>query len=135
MAPRLFLSSLLQSLYQKKSRPLSPTKRVMSTKTAQLGGTASEVTVGKVGVSGPPSNLPHPNFDLSPPFLAWFDDDDVRTSLHRLTSHHRRLLPSWRDPPVSDEDAFASLKAGMDALPPGTKMFLNSGAHTSDLIP
>lgn len=28
---------------------------------------------------------------------------------------------------VSDEEAFASIKAGIDALPPGVKMFLNSG--------
>jgi pyridoxine 4-dehydrogenase len=40
-------------------------------------------------------------------------------------------LHRWRDPPISDEDAFASLKAGMDSLPPGAKMFLNSGAYTN----
>ncbi|KIK69358.1 hypothetical protein GYMLUDRAFT_214481 [Collybiopsis luxurians FD-317 M1] len=28
---------------------------------------------------------------------------------------------------VSDEEAFEAIKAGVDALPPGTKMFLNSG--------
>ncbi|KAH9994619.1 aldo/keto reductase [Russula vinacea] len=90
MAPRL-LSSFVQSFYQKKSRPVppSPHKPVMSTKTTQLGGTASEVTVGKVG--------------------------------------HGLMMMTWRNPPISDEEAFASLKAGMDALPPGTKMFLNSG--------
>ncbi|KAI0300082.1 aldo/keto reductase [Multifurca ochricompacta] len=61
----------------------------MTTKTAQLGGTASNVTVGKIG--------------------------------------HGLMMMTWRDPPISDEEAFASLKAGMDSLPPGTKMFLNSG--------
>jgi hypothetical protein len=104
----------------------------MSTKTTQLGGTASEVTVGKVGVSGLPlPSFPIPILTSPPSFPAWFDDDDVRTSLRRVLSRHQRLLPSWRNPPISDEEAFASLKAGMDALPPGTKMFLNSGAYTN----
>ncbi|KAH9975253.1 aldo/keto reductase [Lactifluus volemus] len=62
----------------------------MTTKIAQLGGTASTVAVGKIG--------------------------------------HGLMMMTWRDPPISDEDAFAALKAGMDSLPPGTKMFLNSGA-------
>ncbi|KAF8504312.1 aldo/keto reductase [Russula emetica] len=61
----------------------------MSTKTAQLGGTASDVTVGKVG--------------------------------------HGLMMMTWRNPQTPDEEAFASLKAGMDCLPSGTKMFLNSG--------
>ncbi|KAI9454196.1 aldo/keto reductase [Russula earlei] len=61
----------------------------MSSKTARLGGTASNVIVGKIG--------------------------------------HGLMMMTWRNPPVSDEEAFASLKAGMDDLPPGTKMFLNSG--------
>ena len=29
--------------------------------------------------------------------------------------------------PVPDEEAFAAIKAGIDTLPPGVKMFLNSG--------
>jgi hypothetical protein len=66
--------------------------------------------------------------------IAWFDDDDVRTSLRCILSQHRCVLHSFRDPVVSDEEAFASLKAGMDSLPPGTKMFLNSGAYTSGPI-
>jgi hypothetical protein len=37
----------------------------MSTKVAQLGGTASGVTVGKIGVSVPPQSPPCPNIDLS----------------------------------------------------------------------
>ncbi|KAI0288299.1 aldo/keto reductase [Russula brevipes] len=61
----------------------------MSTKTAPLGGTASNVTIGKIG--------------------------------------HGLMMMTWRDPPISDEEAFASLKAGMDSLPPDSKMFLNSG--------
>lgn len=33
--------------------------------------------------------------------------------------------------PVSDEQAFEAIKAGVDALPAGTKMFLNSGTPSS----
>lgn len=41
---------------------------------------------------------------------------------------------TWRWPTsVPDEEAFAAIKAGVDALPPGTKQFLNSGGFT--LIP
>ncbi len=68
MAPRPFLSSLLQSLYKRKSRPVpvSSPKPVMSTNTAHLGGTASEVTVGKVGVSVPPLIEPYSDIDFIP---------------------------------------------------------------------
>ena len=33
---------------------------------------------------------------------------------------------TWAPTPVRDEQAFAALKGGIDALPPGAKMFLNS---------
>jgi pyridoxine 4-dehydrogenase len=33
---------------------------------------------------------------------------------------------TWRSTPVNDEEAFAAIKGGVDALPPGVKMFLNS---------
>jgi pyridoxine 4-dehydrogenase len=33
---------------------------------------------------------------------------------------------TWTSTPVSDEEAFAAIKGGIDALPPGVKMFLNS---------
>ena len=36
-------------------------------------------------------------------------------------------------PPVSDEQAFEAIKAGVDALPAGTKMFLNSGRSIDTL--
>ena len=39
-----------------------------------------------------------------------------------------KFLGRWKPTPVPDEDCFASIKAGIDALPPGAKMFLNSGA-------
>jgi hypothetical protein len=54
----------------------------MSTKTAQLGGTASNVTIGKIGVSAHPRSFSTPM--LISPSLARVDDDDVRTSLHRI---------------------------------------------------
>ncbi|CCM02341.1 uncharacterized protein FIBRA_04435 [Fibroporia radiculosa] len=40
---------------------------------------------------------------------------------------------TWRDPkyPLPDEDAFEAIKAGVDALPPGSKMLLNSGEFYS----
>lgn len=68
MAPR-FLSSLLHSLHKRKSGPVPvfPNKPVMSTKTAQLGGTASEVTVGKIGVSVISIDPTHPGIDPSLP--------------------------------------------------------------------
>ena len=33
---------------------------------------------------------------------------------------------------VPDEQAFESIKSGVDALPPGAKMILNSGEHDGD---
>jgi len=33
---------------------------------------------------------------------------------------------TWTSTPVRDEEAFAAIKGGIDALPPGMKMFLNS---------
>ncbi|KAG2147084.1 NADP-dependent oxidoreductase domain-containing protein, partial [Suillus cothurnatus] len=53
--------------------------------TTSLGGTASNITVGKVAVC------------------------------------------IWTPTPVPDEQCFEAIKAGVDALPPGTKMFLNAG--------
>ncbi|KAI0257207.1 aldo/keto reductase [Lactifluus subvellereus] len=39
---------------------------------------------------------------------------------------HGLMMMTWKPTPVPDEDAFAAIKAGIDALPPGVKMFLNS---------
>jgi hypothetical protein len=62
LAVSLLHSHLLQ---RPKVVPVHPSKPVMSTKTAQLGGTASNVTIGKIGVSAHPSILLHPDIDLS----------------------------------------------------------------------
>ncbi|KAI9456301.1 aldo/keto reductase [Russula earlei] len=40
---------------------------------------------------------------------------------------HGLMMMTWKPTPVPDEEAFAAIKAGIDALPPGAKMFLNSG--------
>ncbi|KAI0318638.1 aldo/keto reductase [Amylostereum chailletii] len=37
------------------------------------------------------------------------------------------MMMTWKPNPVSDEDAFGAIKAGIDALPPGAKMYLNCG--------
>ena len=39
----------------------------------------------------------------------------------------RRPARTWKPTPVPDEPAFAAIKAGIDALPPGVKMIINSG--------
>ncbi|KAJ2975363.1 hypothetical protein NUW54_g11743 [Trametes sanguinea] len=64
---------------------------MVAIKTAKLGGTASDIVVGKVA--------------------------------------HGLMMMTWRDPsvPLPDEEAFEAIKAGVDAMPPGVKMFLNSG--------
>ncbi|EPQ58227.1 Aldo/keto reductase [Gloeophyllum trabeum ATCC 11539] len=55
----------------------------------KLGGTASNVTVGKIG--------------------------------------HGLMLMTWKAVPSPDEECFEAIKAGVDSLPEGAKMFLNSG--------
>ncbi|KAG9308800.1 NADP-dependent oxidoreductase domain-containing protein [Chiua virens] len=57
--------------------------------TTNLGGTASNVVVGKVA--------------------------------------HGLMGMTWREDPVPDEQCFEAIKAGIDALPAGAKMFLNGG--------
>ncbi|KAF7351198.1 Aldo/keto reductase [Mycena sanguinolenta] len=64
----------------------------MVVNTTHLGGTATDVTVGRV-------------------------------------SHGLMMMGST--PESTDEVCFASIKAGVDALPPGAKMFLNSGEFYS----
>ncbi|EPT06152.1 hypothetical protein FOMPIDRAFT_1021199 [Fomitopsis schrenkii] len=66
-------------------------------KTAKLGGTASDVTIAKVG--------------------------------------HGLMMMTWRGSGVvPDEQCFEAIKAGVDALPPGVKILLNSGEfYANDL--
>jgi len=61
----------------------------MVQQTTKLGGTASDITVGRVA--------------------------------------HGLMMMTWLPTPVPDEQCFEAIKAGIDALPAGTKMFLNSG--------
>ncbi|KAI0079967.1 aldo/keto reductase [Panus rudis PR-1116 ss-1] len=49
---------------------------------------------------------------------------------------HGLMMMTWRAQPVSDEEAFEAIKAGIDALPAGAKMLLNSGEfYANDLGP
>lgn len=61
-------------------------------------------------------------------FSAWTHDDDARTNVLKFLDH-ADILCRWRDPnfPLPDEEAFATIKAGIDAMPTGVKMMLNSG--------
>ncbi|KAJ6569438.1 aldo/keto reductase [Mycena capillaripes] len=61
----------------------------MVQQTAKLGGTASDITVGRVA--------------------------------------HGLMMMTWLPNPVPEEQCFEAIKAGIDALPAGVKMFLNSG--------
>ena len=40
---------------------------------------------------------------------------------------------SWTPTPVPDDQCFEAIKDGVDALPAGTKMLLNSGMHLFSL--
>ncbi|KAI1795748.1 aldo/keto reductase [Ganoderma leucocontextum] len=42
---------------------------------------------------------------------------------------HGLMMMTWRDPnfPLPDEEAFEAIKAGVDSMPAGVKMMLNSG--------
>ncbi|TFK49578.1 Aldo/keto reductase [Heliocybe sulcata] len=61
----------------------------MVNQTAKLGGTASDITIGKIG--------------------------------------HGLMNMTWKTVPSPDEECFEAIKAGVDSLPAGTKMFLNGG--------
>ena len=46
-----------------------------------------------------------------------------------------RLNPlRWTPNPVPDEQCFEAIKAGIDALPPGAKMVMNSGLYSPALV-
>jgi hypothetical protein len=40
---------------------------------------------------------------------------------------HGLMNMTWTAVPVPDEQAFEAIKAGVDTLPPGARMMLNSG--------
>lgn len=93
----------------------------MARNTAKLGGAASDVVIAKVAVS---HGNPLTHLALTP----------FRISLNVLLTvgfvwrpQHGLMRMTWKPTPIPDEEAFASIKAGIDALPPGVKMFLNSG--------
>ena len=46
--------------------------------------------------------------------------------MHRFVQHGLSMF-TWGDNPTPHEQAFEAIKAGIDSLPPGVKMFLNSG--------
>ncbi|KAI0334954.1 aldo/keto reductase [Cubamyces sp. BRFM 1775] len=59
----------------------------------------------------------------------------VTTTLGGTASHitvgkvaHGLMMMTWRPVPIPDEEAFETIKAGVDTLPPGVKMLLNGGA-------
>ncbi|KAJ7072879.1 aldo/keto reductase [Mycena amicta] len=76
----------------------------MVQKTTKLGGTASDVSVSRVA-HGLMLMTYVPSF---------------------LLARSEQKTNSWVPIPVPDEQCFESIKAGVDALPAGTKMLLNS---------
>jgi len=42
---------------------------------------------------------------------------------------HGLMMMTWKPTPAPDEQAFAAIKAGIDSLPPGAKMYFNSGEY------
>jgi pyridoxine 4-dehydrogenase len=78
------LTTHLLTSHTKQDSPMTATRV-----TTHLGGTASNVIVGKVA--------------------------------------HGLMQMTWTPDPVPDEQCFEAIKAGVDALPPGARMFLNGG--------
>jgi pyridoxine 4-dehydrogenase len=98
----------------------------MTRATTNLGGTASDIVVGKVAVSLLPAVQLELDLNLSS-IIAWPHDDDVGTAPVFGTFNPLNTLSRWKPEPVPDEQCFEAIKAGIDALPAGTKMFLNGG--------
>lgn len=65
---------------------------------------------------------------------AWLDVDDVR-SVFSSSSICADVCCSWKKDPVPDEQCFEAIKAGIDALPPGVKMFINGGTYFLSFSP
>ena len=101
----------------------------MTRATINLGGTASDVVVGKVAVSSSRLfNLTTISL-LSASATAWSHVDDASNKDHSswLACLMSKASCRWKPDPVPDEQCFEAIKAGVDALPPGAKMFLNGG--------
>ncbi|TFY80182.1 hypothetical protein EWM64_g3836 [Hericium alpestre] len=47
---------------------------------------------------------------------------------------HGLMMMTWRTPPASDDEAFEAIKVGIDSLPSGVKMFLNSGSPSKEIL-
>ena len=103
--------------------------------TTKLGGTACNVIVGKVAVSVVDRIRWDIHLRRCSTLPARSDDHDEQVS------SSTDVLVFTRDPnecPIfsptvvhSDEELFDAIKAGVDALPPGTKMILNSGQYST----
>lgn len=102
--------------------------------TVNLGGTASNIAVARIGVSI--------NFNFLLIAKLWrLMSIFVKHGLMRMTcgfTPSRYGIPSntalrshdrWRPDPVSDEVAFEAIKTGLDSLPAGAKMLLNSSGY------
>ena len=86
---------------------------------------ASDIVILKTGIHvllKVQVNETHPLLNL-----AWLDDDDM--CIFSAKSKEVCNWPSsdsWKPIPVPKEEAFDSIKVGIDTLPEGVKMFINS---------
>lgn len=93
-------------------------------KTTTLGGTAADVVVVKVAVC---DSAAHMRFVVlnTLRLLARTHDNDVSCHLCCLAD---LTIPAWHNSIMAP---FETIKSGIDALPPGAKMVLNSCKGTS----
>lgn len=97
----------------------------MMQKTTKLGSSASNVEVGKIAVC---YEILWLHLVLTDACLsAWAHDDDVRWACENIRSHFLTIFSRFNPIQVPDDQCFESIKAGVDSLPKGTKMMLNSG--------
>jgi hypothetical protein len=52
----------------------------------------------------------------------------------KLSRCYMIIVSSWKAIHVPDDQAFAAIKAGLDLVSPGEKVFLNSGMHFRCLL-
>jgi hypothetical protein len=61
-------------------------------------------------------------------FMNPIDGPSLPIPTHGLVHpKHELMMMTWKPTNVQDEDVLAAIKAGIDALPPGVKILLNSG--------